>query len=365
MSEISKMGKLYKPEANGKVRVWEVWTEEDVVYVQYGVEGGKLQTKETKVKGKNIGRSNETTPAIQALRVAKSKWNAQKDRKGYGITPESAEVGKRPMLALDFNNHSHRITYPAGVQAKLDGVRCLVTKVADGHVTLTSRTGRPFAADLSHIERWFDEELAVGSVIDGELYNHDMEFEDIQSATSKTNEQTPDIEFWVFDIADASMDNGRRTGTLSFGFSPSGPVRLLSTETALNEDDVKRWHKRYTNVGFEGVMIRNKLGKYKFGRRSGDLQKYKVMMDAEYPIIAINPDKDGCPVFTLAHDSGQFDAAIVGNKDANKQYVDNKLEYIGKYATVQYQKLFRDSGIPQFPIVKYIRECDDKGVPIY
>jgi DNA ligase-1 len=355
--------KLYKPEANGKVRTWGVWTEGDKVFVRHGLEGGKLQTKETKVEGKNIGKANETTPEAQAIKVARSKWKAQKDRKGYGITPDTAEVGKRPMLALDFNNHGHRITYPAGVQAKLDGVRCLVTKVDEGHVTLTSRTGRTFPADLSHIEDWFDANLEVGVVLDGELYNHDMEFEDIQSATQKTNTSTPDIEFWVFDIADASIDNGRRAGALSFGLAPDGPVRLVKTETALNVDDVKRWHKRYTTAGFEGVMVRNKLGKYKFGRRSGDLQKYKVFMDAEFPILAINPDKDGCPVFTLAHENGTFESSMVGDKDANKQYVRDVDEYLGRYVTVQYQKLFRDSKIPQFPIIKGFRDVGPDGSP--
>ena len=354
---------LYKPDSKGKVREWRVDTLGDSVLVSHGVRGGKEQQKETKVFGKNIGKANETTPEAQARKVALAKWTHQKDRKGYGLTPEEAVLNKKPMLAYDYHKHGHRITYPAGVQPKLDGIRALVCKMSEGIVSITSRTGKTFGADLSHLEAALDAALEVGVILDGELYNHDMELEDINSAIQKTNDNTPNIEFWVFDLADDKMDNGRRAGAMHMGFIPELPLRLVRTELAVDEAAMIEKHNVFVSAGFEGVMVRNREGMYKFSRRSADLQKYKVMMDGEYRVVDIEEDIDGYPKFVCAAASGTFKTTINGEKNETLKYLENKDEYIGKWLNVQYQKVYRKTGLPQFPKGKYFRDCLDNGTP--
>lgn len=355
---------LYKPDSMGRVRQWSVRVEEDSVIVCYGELGGKIQEKVTRVYGKNLGKSNETTPHQQAIKVAEAKWRHQRDRKGYGLTAEEATLARMPMLAYDFHKHGHRIVYPAGVQPKLDGIRCLATKAGEGEVQLTSRTGKGFGAKLQHLKDTLDGMMAVGTVLDGELYCHGLELEDISSAVQKDGDNTSLIEFWVFDLAAEGIDNGRRAGILNAGFVPSGSVRLVATDTINSKEELIKKHKLFASAGFEGVMVRNREGMYKFNRRSADLQKYKTMLDSEFQVMDIVGDKDGCSVFVLADHNGTFNAVMVGNKEENKKYLANKDDYIGRWVTVQYFKRFRDSGLPQHPVVKRFRDCSDRGEPL-
>ncbi|MEJ2027139.1 MAG: aconitase family protein, partial [Limibacillus sp.] len=78
-----------------------------------------------KVEGKNIGRSNETTPQEQAEKEARAAWQKKLDRK-YSLTPEEArETVFLPMLAHNWRKQKRYPEFPLDVQPKLDGVRCI------------------------------------------------------------------------------------------------------------------------------------------------------------------------------------------------------------------------------------------------
>jgi DNA ligase-1 len=348
---------LFKPDSQGKTRVWSIRVEGDTFIVSHGIKDGKIQEKETKNYPKNVGRSNEVSAEAQAVKAAKAKWTHQKDRKGYGLSTEEAVVNKLPMLALDYHKHGHRIVYPAGVEPKLDGIRAFLTRETEDLVRVTSRTGKDIDT-LPHIARWAFENMEPETTLDGEIYLHGKELEDISSAVKKTNELTPELEFWVFDIGMTGLDNGGRRAILSVGLVPSGPIKLVETKLVNSEEEMKTYHKAYVNAGFEGCIIRNRDGMYKFNHRSPDLQKYKDMLDSEFIIVDTIPDKDGNVKFVLAYDGGTFPCVKVGNKEENtKNYLGNK-DIIGKRMTVQYQKLFRGTGCPEFPIGKTIRDYE-------
>jgi DNA ligase-1 len=348
---------LYKPDSKGAIRVWDIRVEGDTFIVSHGIKDGKLQEKETKNYPKNVGRSNEVSAEAQAVKAAKAKWAHQKDRKGYGLSPEEAVVNKLPMLALDYHKHGHRIVYPAGVQPKLDGIRAFLTRETEDLVRITSRTGKEID-NLPHIARWAFENMEPGTTLDGEIYLHGVELEDIRCAMLTPSEVTPTLEFWVFDIAIEGADNGRRGGILGMGLVPSGPIRLVETKLVASEGEMKEYHKAYVNSGFEGTIVRNREGLYRFNHRSPDLQKYKDMLDSEYTIVSTYPDKDGFVNFMLAGDAGTFSCVLVGSKEANTEKFLGNTDIIGKQATVQYQKLYKDSGLPQFPIMKTVRNYE-------
>lgn len=126
--------KLYKKTSTGAIQEWTVYVDNDsynpVIVTKYGQLGGKIQTStEIITEGKNIGRSNETSPMEQAYFQAKSDWEKQL-KKGYVDNVDDAEDGKTdeiikggiaPMLAHKFSEQGHKIKYPALVQPKLDG----------------------------------------------------------------------------------------------------------------------------------------------------------------------------------------------------------------------------------------------------
>ena len=76
---------LYGLDKSGKYKVWSIWTEGPELYIMHGAENGKMQAKCEIVQGKNIGRSNETSPEQQAELEAESRYKKQLD-KGYRPT---------------------------------------------------------------------------------------------------------------------------------------------------------------------------------------------------------------------------------------------------------------------------------------
>ena len=88
----------------------------------------------------------------------------------------------KPMLAHKYN--PEKADYPAYIQPKLDGVRCIFTK--DGAY---SRTGNEFK-NVDHIKK--DLKVVFNRypnlILDGELYNHGLkdDFEKIISLVRKT-----------------------------------------------------------------------------------------------------------------------------------------------------------------------------------
>ncbi|MFW3388479.1 UNVERIFIED_CONTAM: hypothetical protein RF648_21055, partial [Kocuria sp. CPCC 205274] len=110
---------LFALNKDGKFKHWIVEVEDDVITVRHGQLGGKMQEQITICTGKNIGRSNETTPEQQALLEAESKYNKQID-KCYRPTQEEAKsVGEvLPMLAKNYLDSGHRIKWPAFTSPK-------------------------------------------------------------------------------------------------------------------------------------------------------------------------------------------------------------------------------------------------------
>ena len=357
---------LYKPDTKGNACVWSIAVNDDSYTISHGKVGGKIQDKTTICAPKNVGRSNESTGREQALKEAEAKWIERKERKGYGLTVEEATDCNKPMLAMDYHKAGHRISFPCLVQPKLDGVRAFIKKVSDDEVTITSRTGKEFPADLSHIEQWAVNNMEVGLVLDGELYIHGKELEDIVSAVKKTKPSTADVEFWIFDFLGSLANNIARQRWLHDNFQTldmtmfNEPIRIVDSGHLTSESDLRSWHETFIDQGYEGIMLRNYNGIYKAGKRSPDLQKYKLFLDAEFMILSVLEDKDGNPVFQLACGAdGRFQCVLKGDKDVNRaKYITGDTNVIGKYMTVKYQKKYRDSGLPQFPTGVAIRDYE-------
>jgi len=121
------------------------------------------------------------------------------------------------------------------------------------------------------------------------------------------------------------------------------------------------WHKKWTEIGFEGTMIRNKKGKYIQKHRSKDLQKYKDFLDAEFKIIG-GTEATGNDVGTIVFqcvtdDNKPFTVRPKGSRDIRRQWLRDINNLIGKLLTVRYQNL-SDDGIPIFPVGLEIRDYE-------
>lgn len=343
---------LFGAAKTGKFKIWSVWTEGEVLYIQHGAEGGKQQLKEEKVKGKNIGRSNETTPAQQAELEAMSRWRKQIDK---GYREDKAELGEleiSAMLAHDYNKQGHRITYPCYGSEKLDGVRCLAIRTEDG-VTLKSRGGKEY--DVEHIKQDLMYCMLPGDVFDGEIYIHGKYLEEIVSAVKKPNELTPSLGYIIFDVVE---DKPFFERLITLGkIIPKGCVTKIKYVEVKDEEDMKIKHGEYVKSGYEGCMIRNTFGLYESGKRSADLQKYKEFFDEEFVVTGVSEDANGNAVLECFDPIANCNFNVCyGDHSSRKYQLEHSHEFIGRFLTVKYQTRYKDSKLPQFPVGLSFRE---------
>ena len=83
---------LFKTDSKGKVRILKLSTDGENLIQESGLETGKHTTTISKCVGKNIGRSNETTPSEQAILEMESKYK-DKLTKGYFATSQGCQEG--------------------------------------------------------------------------------------------------------------------------------------------------------------------------------------------------------------------------------------------------------------------------------
>ena len=385
MENNKKFPKLYKKTSTGKIQEWEVHVElENVPTIvnNYGQVDGKIQeSRELVMEGKNIGKANETTAWEQALAQAKSRWEKQK-KKGYVESIEDAEAEKTddliqggvfPILAHKFAEQGHKISYPALAQPKLDGHRCIAQKNMDkldgfAEYSLWSRTRKPITS-LPHIP----EALKVTGLefIDGELYNHDYK-ENFEELTSFIRQEEPAeghevVEYHVYDIADPKMTNYQRYVLLE-GLRPlfkDTPIKIVETVVVNNENELFQYLDDCLQRGYEGCMVRNMDGHYKF-KRSYDLQKLKKFDDDEFRIVDVKVGTKGSmagkAVFICEKyrdeqpipDGETFDCKLKGDMEKLKEYADDPSLVIGKILTVKFQG-YTKYGKPRFPVGERFR----------
>ena len=371
---------LYGQSKAGKVKVWKVFVDPPKVVVEYGYLDGKKQTQETLCEGKNIGRSNETTPEEQAIKEAESKWTKQKERKLYVETIEelSEPSKKYPMLANDAKKVPHRIVYPCDVQPKLDGVRVLVHfNNETDELNAISRTGVDMdlhdglSEELRNVMTLLDYEY-----LDGELFLPGLKLQEIDSAAkNKDNPKHYELEFHCFDVPSRKQWYYRaldlqNVDDIMFEFNEDGVLNYLKVVQTLSDiknfTDLEETLDRFIGEGYEGIVIRNLTGNYEWSVRSGDLLKLKRFKDSEAKVIDCREDKlfEGvltCQWTNPNGDDVEFELKMKGKHES--RIFNNSLKLLGKWINFTYQDLNK-AGIPTFAVGQCVRECDNNGNPI-
>lgn len=364
---------LYKRDSKGRVQTWDVFVTKNGVegfYIKtkHGKQGGKIQeTADLITEGKNLGRTNETTPEQQAISEAESKWTKQIERKGYVDDPTKVDTDTRPgaeaMLAHRFDKYPHKIVYPCFIQPKLDGHRCLAV-VENGAAKLFSRQRKPITG-LPHITDFLGVKFPEGKIIlDGELYNHDYKnkFEEltgfIRSEEPKVGHGV--VQYHVYDIVSDEPQVTRLQsieGLLGDYFGET--VKVVETKLVEDEEQVLFEFKKHRKAGYEGSILRNYTGVYE-GKRSHNLQKVKEFDDAEFEIVGVTEGRGkmaGHAIFVCQTPDGhKFEAKMKGSMENLKEYFENAEKYIGRIVTVQFQGYTGKNNVPRFPVAIRFRE---------
>lgn len=374
----NKFGPIYGKSSTGKIKVWEaeVILENDQakLITTSGYDDGKKTSSTRLVKGKNIGRSNETTPYNQAIFEAVSKMNKKKDE-GYVENKNDLEKQSLllPMLAHSYTKRSHNIVWPAYVQPKLNGVRC-ICRITNKGIEYISRKGKKYT-NLGHLNESVKALLKETKVpLDGEIFHPEWSFQEIIRALKKYREGiTEQLQYWIYDIVDTEEDFiGRFNNlerafiTLSGASCVSNPkydkLVVVKTMMVQNEVHFKVIHKEHTKSAFEGTIIRNLKGKYVLKNRSKDLQKYKDFQDSEYEIIGgseATGNDSGTVIFTCQTTEGKtFSVRPMGSREQRREWLRDIKSFVGKKLTVRYQEL-SEEGTPIFPVGITVRDYED------
>lgn len=351
-----------------------------VIETTHGYVDGKKQVNEKIIyEGKNIGKKNETSALQQAINEARSAWIKKKESGyvavGVSSTPISGVItdgvdneeintsGSKskgvdedvplPMLAHDYNKRGKSIKFPCYVQRKFDGTRC----VAMPGKGLFSRNKKSYP-HLEHIVAEINR-LPPTVILDGELYSDTLTFQEIvglvkrETLKAGDEEKQKQIKFHVYDIING-MPYEQRYANLQMLFSryKFKHLELVKTEVCESEEKMKELHAQYVAEGFEGVMLRNKLGLYK-NARSDTLQKYKEFMDSEFKVVGYKEGEGleaGCVLWICETEDGQqFACRPRGTREERMELFENADNYIGKMLTVKFQELTSD-GLPRFPV---------------
>lgn len=370
MSETNQWPTLCSKGSKGEIRTWEIEAEGNSYIMSHGMKGGKITSKTIKVEGKNVGRANETSPEEQAVREAQAKFDKQLKR-GYFKTEEEARssVKMTPMKLQNFNEQGHKIAYPCYFSLKLDGLRLLV----DTDLKAQSKAGEDYTipehilkdiAKLKDIlgDSWYGLD---GEVFAGNRNKGGLSLQEIVSAFRKENENTPRLQYWIYDIPKANEFFSTRNERLGYiadiirQFSLNSLV-ALPCSFAFSESDVQKHFVRSGIDKEEGIVVRNQQGLYEFGKRSYDAQKLKNRDTVEAYVERAEEDKNNEAVLYCSLKEG-IKFKVKMRKDAdpnvNLRLYGNRELVVGKWIEVEYEDI-SDARVPTKPVGLRIREVD-------
>lgn len=301
----------------------------------------------------------------------------------------------KPLLGKDIKD-KNSIKFPCYVSTKLDGIRCIF------------KDGRMISRSLKEIknkqlqEQFEILKLLTGVnedgvdseiILDGELYSHELTFQEINSVVMSHDKEVPEsLKFHIFDII---LDNNpeepfkTRYEAIIDGFTrPEFKQLIIVVQQTLIENhmDIQKEFERVLVDGYEGLIIRNLIGKYKFGRsteKEGLLLKMKPFKTFDAKIIQVyerfenanesfknelgqstkRNTKDAkiptgiAAVFEVRYGENFFKVSLTGTEAFRKEIWENKESYIGK--TIEYRAMMVGAkDVPRH--AQYIRFRSDK-----
>lgn len=200
-----------------------------------------------------------------------------------------------PLLAYRESVDPETLRYPILASPKIDGVRCWthpishMMGVASCPLTRTRKPlgNRYIAIELSSLPPYLDGELWIPGK---------SNFGEVNSVISSgEHEEQGTFEYHVFDYwknPELSFVE-RRKQLMELVWEWPAWLRMVDQVEVKGAKELERFEATCLDLGFEGVMIRDPQGPYKFGRsgkKEGILLKLKRFEDAEAEIVGFEEE---------------------------------------------------------------------------
>lgn len=277
-----------------------------------------------------------------------------------------------------------KLKFPMYCSTKLDGIRAVVIDSV-----VYSRSLKPIRN--KYVQHLFGKEEYNG--FDGELIVGDVYAKDVFQKTTSgvmSEEGTPDVKFYVFDLWSMCGDYENRQYYLHNTFYDNGNnanVVLLKSTYVTNIEQLDEYLEQERVKGGEGLILRSPSGKYKHGRSTTKEQyavKIKFFKQDEFEVVGFtermhntnestidelgyterSSAKDGLlPMNTLGsiilrYGESEFKCGTGFNDNQRQEIWDNQDEYLGKLASIRYMEV-GSKDKPRTPSFYGFRDIDD------
>ena len=287
----------------------------------------------------------------------------------------------RPTLAASIDDGSpDKLQFPMIASPKIDGIR-IVCHPTLGPVT---RSLKPVGnvhvrTRLSHSDfMGLDGEITVGPNCGPNVFAD-------TSGSVRCFDGAPEFTYWVFDEIRYQEPYQTRFTRMSSRIQDAHheclnyPIEVLEHQNVYCIEDVENYEAECLARGFEGIMLRSPLGKYKFGRSTFKEQiliKVKRFKDDEATVVGFEPlernqNEQTRNALGLAerssHKAGKLADSLLGNLLVDHPHFgtfsigsgfdvalreeiwQNREAYLGKTVTFKYQPIGTQDS-PRFPI---------------
>lgn len=249
------------------------------------------------------------------------------------------------------------------IQPKLDGQRCRAIKV-NGSVDLVSSECNRILS-VPHINKQL--EAYDFQELDGELYLHGMDFEDIESIAKRTvniHQNYEEMEFHIFDVINQDPQAQRFAEMIKLPETDN--IKLVKPIVVESMDAVNRWIETYLEQQYEGFILRHIANLYKRSR-STEMMKFKPKRTDEYLIVGYAQEmsihkepKNSLGALVLDAGYGNGSTFSVGSGFTKKQRENlwqHRDTLTGLTCGIAYQTMTAKNGVPRFPVFTYLKEA--------
>lgn len=350
---------LYKYDESDRLRVWTIFLKNNSVYTKYGLDNGKKTTSTPQVFTNSKLKSGQELATTFYNKTIKLKLI-----KGFKKTKnKNKSLVILPMRAHKYEDHYHKINYPAFVQIKYDGFRCLAHYSNTlNKVVLTSNNGKIFY-NLEIIENQLKPLLENNQdlYLDGELYIHDSKLQVISSLLlSKKEVDTKNIVYNIFDCF--FLNNLEKTFKERYNFLKSNlkkksRINLVKCFNVENKNSIDKYFHSFLGKGYEGIIIRNYDGVYKLNGKSYDVLRSKEFKTEYFKIVDAKKgsgSQENSVIWILQcmiNTKKTFNAIPYGSIEEREFWLKNYKKYLNKMVKVKYITKDNNGCVVRNPIV--------------
>ena len=328
---------------------------------------------------------------------------------------------QKPMLAVDATESLNDLKYPKLASKKLDGIRVWFHP----ELGIVGRSLKPIRNIQLKEKMKSIQQFAVEQqhILDGEFYAHELTFQEITRAVMTTDFTDPKkresiilemeektgksmndeeyeiywksliekINFYMFEVVDDNSEFEDRYGWFSEINTKEINIywKILEQVEVTSAEDVTNLFADVIEQGYEGIILRNPLSPYKYGRstlKEEHMLKVKPFETFDAQIIDVTErftnlneaeinelgysyrvdskdDKDPtglAATFVVDYNGKEVKVVITGTEAFRKEIWNNRSSYIGRY--IEYKgMLIGSKDRPRHPgFIRFREDKDDK-----